>query len=365
MEEERNERRNTGRKDGWRFCKRKFSDSNEESIVKSKYFLHTAFIEERIGLGSYSVPLYHGYQNVLPCHSYGYPAPYIAWVSNGVVLQNRTSDQDTNLVVIANGTKGTTTDYECWASNIHGKDLYSITASHTGRYDMCIKPEEVRDPSRNRFSKQDTTKAIQNDKDSFDASKMYSFFNPLSSLYMKLTTSCPPPSSCGTGAPGWLPDGHPKPEDGIVRRKVCFHYDGNCCYKALYIDVTNCPGMYVYGLVNTVLDFAARYCFEDDKKNEAFAPFRSVPLLFAPVGGSNTALVNHVIAKDDGIEDTSQCLIVCMMNKCRSLNFDKLNKICEVNDVTKDEYPRDLSAKPGFQYYHPMGQPVVVNKGRN
>jgi hypothetical protein len=31
----------------------------------------------------------------------------------------------------------------------------------TGRYDMCIKPEEVRDPSRNRFSKQDTTKEKQ------------------------------------------------------------------------------------------------------------------------------------------------------------------------------------------------------------
>jgi hypothetical protein len=56
----------------------------------------------------------------------------------------------------------------------------------TGRYDMCIKPEEVRDPSRNRFSKQDTTKEMQNDKDSFDASKMNSFFNPLSSLYMKV-----------------------------------------------------------------------------------------------------------------------------------------------------------------------------------
>jgi hypothetical protein len=57
----------------------------------------------------------------------------MAWVSEGVVLQNRTSDQDTNLVVIANGTKGTTTDYECWASNIHGKDLYVVTATRAGK----------------------------------------------------------------------------------------------------------------------------------------------------------------------------------------------------------------------------------------
>ena len=97
----------------------------------------------------------------------------------------------------------------------------------------------------------------------------------------------------------------------------------------------------------------------------AFVPFRSVPRLFAPVGGSNTALVNHVVAKEDGIKDTAQCLTVCMMNKCRSLNFDKSEKICEVNDVTRDEYPRDLSAKAGFQYYHPMKQPVLVNKRYN
>ena len=54
---------------------------------------------------------------------------------------------------------------------------------------MCIKPEEVKDPSRSRFSKQDVTKEIQDDKNSFDATKMYSFFNPLKSLYMKVLIS--------------------------------------------------------------------------------------------------------------------------------------------------------------------------------
>ena len=96
--------------------------------------------------------------------------------------------------------------------------------------------------------------------------------------------------------------------------------------------------------------------------DEGYLPFRFVPSFFAPVGGSDTALINHVIAKERGIEDTTQCLIVCMMNRCRSLNYDKTEKICEVNDVTKDDYPRDLSAKAGFQHYHPMKQPVVVKK---
>ncbi len=51
---------------------------------------------------------------------------------------------------------------------------------------MCLKSEEVRDPTRNRLSKQDSTKEVQDDKDFFDLTKMYSFFNPLSNLYMKV-----------------------------------------------------------------------------------------------------------------------------------------------------------------------------------
>ena len=94
-------------------------------------------------------------------------------------------------------------------------------------------------------------------------------------------------------------------------------------------------------------------------------PFKSVPRLFTPVGGVNTALVNHVVAKVHGMEDTTQCMTVCMMNKCRSFNFDKVEKICEVSDVTRDEHPRDLTAKAGFQYYHPMGQSLLVNNKRN
>ena len=54
---------------------------------------------------------------------------------------------------------------------------------------MCIKPEEVKDPSRSKFFRPDATKEIQDDKKSFDATKMYSFFNPLKSLYMKVLIS--------------------------------------------------------------------------------------------------------------------------------------------------------------------------------
>ena len=53
---------------------------------------------------------------------------------------------------------------------------------------MCMKPKEIKDPTRNRFSKQGAEAKIQNDENSFDISKMYSFFNPLSNLNMKVIT---------------------------------------------------------------------------------------------------------------------------------------------------------------------------------
>ena len=101
--------------------------------ITNHVIFYTAFIEERTdGLGSKTVTLYEGSETVLLCHSYGYPKPYIAWLSNGLLLQNRSSDQDTNLVVKANGTIGTTTEYQCYATNPHGKDLYVVTATHAG-----------------------------------------------------------------------------------------------------------------------------------------------------------------------------------------------------------------------------------------
>ena len=51
---------------------------------------------------------------------------------------------------------------------------------------MCMKPEEIRDPTRNILSKEDPAVASKSDAATFDQSKMYTFFNPQSSLYMKV-----------------------------------------------------------------------------------------------------------------------------------------------------------------------------------
>ena len=51
---------------------------------------------------------------------------------------------------------------------------------------MCMKPEEIRDPTRNLRSPGDSSVAPTSDTDTFDQNKMYTFFNPHTSHYMKV-----------------------------------------------------------------------------------------------------------------------------------------------------------------------------------
>jgi hypothetical protein len=66
----------------------------------------------------------------------------------------------------------------------------------------------------------------------------------------------------------------------MLRRKICIHYNGDCCYKALFISVINCPGMFVYALVNSAFDFSMRYCFEDDKNCKFLEGFWKIVFFF-------------------------------------------------------------------------------------
>ena len=73
-------------------------------------------------------------------------------------------------------------------------DNYISIISIPGRYDMCMKPEEIRDPTRSVQSKQKPSVPAKSDATMFDGSKMHSVFNPATFLNMKVTeyafTSC-------------------------------------------------------------------------------------------------------------------------------------------------------------------------------
>jgi hypothetical protein len=64
---------------------------------------------------------------------------------------------------------------------------------------------------------------------------------------------------CNTNAPGWLDGNNPVVSDGIVERKVCFSWRGNCNYSHM-IQVRNCSLFIVYKLVKINSGYCGRYC---------------------------------------------------------------------------------------------------------
>ena len=77
----------------------------------------------------------------------------------------------------------------------------------------------------------------------------------------RMPTKCPAKNRCGTHAPGWLQGGHPTVAQGIVSRKVCYHWSSSCCNWSNDIKVKNCGAFYVYELKRTPV-CSLRYCGE-------------------------------------------------------------------------------------------------------
>ena len=64
---------------------------------------------------------------------------------------------------------------------------------------------------------------------------------------------------CSTHAPGWIQGTHPSLKDGIVSRKVCFHWSSNTCQWSSQISVLNCATYYIYKLPKAPV-CNLRYC---------------------------------------------------------------------------------------------------------
>ena len=79
----------------------------------------------------------------------------------------------------------------------------------------------------------------------------------------KMPEQCVATHHCGTHAPGYLNGRHPIVAEGIVSRRVCFHWSSNCCRWSRSIRVRNCNGFYVYELGSTPA-CSLRYCGDAD-----------------------------------------------------------------------------------------------------
>ena len=75
----------------------------------------------------------------------------------------------------------------------------------------------------------------------------------------RIPEKCVPKRRCGTHAPGWLNGTHPKVLDGVVNRRVCYHWSNNCCLWKNDIKIRNCGGYYVYELTKPPA-CSLRYC---------------------------------------------------------------------------------------------------------
>ena len=75
----------------------------------------------------------------------------------------------------------------------------------------------------------------------------------------RMPTTCVSRYKCNTHATGWLNGTHPIPQEGIVNRRLCFHWNSNCCNWDTTIKVRNCGLFYVYRLVNPP-NCHLRYC---------------------------------------------------------------------------------------------------------
>ena len=62
-----------------------------------------------------------------------------------------------------------------------------------------------------------------------------------------MANRCPKRNHCG-----WMVGEHPTVDQGVVRRKACFHWSNNCCSFSANIRVRNCGSYYVYELLSNL-----------------------------------------------------------------------------------------------------------------
>jgi hypothetical protein len=77
---------------------------------------------------------------------------------------------------------------------------------------------------------------------------------------VRMPTTPPPTSACGTHATGWLNGAQPTVQEGAVDRQICFHWSGNQCNWSEPAKVRNCGDYFVYYLKNVAWGCSGRYC---------------------------------------------------------------------------------------------------------
>ena len=272
----------------------------------------------------------------LNCAAHGYPTPVLSWWKDNVVISN--SDK---LTVNKSGI------YECWANNTHGEDFKPIHVSITSEVRVCVGSTEVTydlgGKDVNVYPQAEAT---------FHGHKWYRFSDITSMQYLKMSNNIPNLKKCRTRLLGE----HPKLSDGVVARSVCVKDEQGDCQKQLNVRVRNCGAYYVYNLPSTQQVQGISYCFMKENKPSGN------PSIASKVGGSDRALINHVLQREEEIQDSTDCLLMCSVApSCKSFNHSKKEKMCELNSSSKRKSPKDFASRSGFVYFE-KGKGMVVRR---
>lgn len=293
---------------------------------------------------------YHKSSITLVCpEPFGYPEPFVAWVRDGVVLQNSTSDLTLNLSIIAPWNNNTWT-IDCVANNKHGTDFHRFVLNLHSKYSMCTEYKDLADGTRSASHVIHNQVSAQNDN-GIDERTWYRFVDKTTWSPMQLPGSCTEPWACGTQSSGWLRGGHPSMEEGVVLRTVCFSWNSNCCFAELKAQVRKCYGYYVYKLQPTPSEVKTRYCVEKSAIHYEDA------LFYLPVSkaGVPLALTGHMIHLEYHVTSSWRCMAYCLVEMtCVSFTYLSQNSTCELNNGTGSSSQEGLRQRPGTEYYEKM-----------
>ena len=141
--------------------------------------------------------------------------------------------------------------------NIHCKIhfTYFELKIFQARYQECFDYKWLRESNRNQKYSRREWKC--------DSSLVTGWYRFGGGAGTKIPTSCVLYPRCGTSGSGWMNGVHPTVTDGKVTRKVCYHYDSNCCASSNRIEVANCGLYYVYKLSSPPI-CNLRYCGSDN-----------------------------------------------------------------------------------------------------
>jgi hypothetical protein len=74
-------------------------------------------------------------------------------------------------------------------------------------------------------------------------------------------------------------------------------------------------------------------------------------------------LLGSVFQTETDVQESFNCLIMCQVSPtCKSFNFSKKKKVCELNSATKKEFPQNYVGRSDYDYYQ-FGKGMVVSRG--